>query len=269
MINSIIAIADIHLKPLKGIHIHEEVFNNFIEEVKKNKPDRVVIAGDLLHTKAIISSEQILLLSKFLKELADVTNIVIILGNHDLIIGSTRLDSITPIITMLNHKNIQFFKESGCYEDKFDNSFVWCVWSCAEDQKNPEINEYKKLKDPNDLKTYCGLYHGVIQDSVTDVGFIFSDHGANLDIFKPLSFFIAGDIHKYQTFKYKNDKNEETFGFYTSSILQNNFGETNMNHGYVSLQKNNNKWTYKHCELSNDYSYHSLKLSSFEELNTL
>ena len=268
MLNTIIALADIHIRPLKRHEEFKKVFNQLILSVKDERPDRLVIAGDLFHNKISISNEISLILAKLLNALAKYTKIIIIPGNHDALINSSRLDSISPIIEMINNENIVYYKHSGTYEDKWDNDTVWCVWSCLENQKNPEIKAYKSFNDLEGKKCYIGLYHGVINGSTTDTGFTFTDEGVEKDEFFETDFFIAGDIHKYQTFDFANYRGKG-FGVMVGSLIQQNFGESSENHGFILLENEKSGWKHTLNELENESSFHTFEMNSFEELNNL
>jgi DNA repair exonuclease SbcCD nuclease subunit len=259
MINSIIAFSDIHIRTLKRHDEFKEQFKKLIIEIKNKKPDRVVIAGDLFHSKIIVTNEMISILAKLLNGIAKFSKVIIIPGNHDTIIDSPRLDSITPIIEMLNNDNIVYYKESGCFIDKWDNDLVWAVWSCLENQKNPDIKEFKR-ENPN--KNYVGLYHGVVNGFSTDVGFIFNDEGIDVNEFSDCDVVITGDIHKHQVLK--TDNNVSVFS--CSSLIQQDFGESLNNHGFIDLKFKNNKWSFELVEVPTDYGFFTFELNNIENL---
>jgi metallophosphoesterase superfamily enzyme len=104
--------------------MYKKQFKLFLKDLK-GKLDgyeydeiRIVITGDIAHQKINISNEQMMLTSWFIKEMADNYGKVIILpGNHDFLENNTnRLDSITPIVELLDHDNVSYFKNSGVYK---------------------------------------------------------------------------------------------------------------------------------------------------------
>lgn len=268
MIKTIISTSDFHLRPLKRHDEYKKAFNNFIADVKEKKPDRVVLVGDLFHSKITVSNEAYAVLSKLLNALSKYTKIIIIPGNHDAIIDSERLDSISPIIDMMNNPNIIYYKNSGCFKDKWDSEVVWCVWSCLENQKRPEIKEWKSENDENNQKHYIGLYHGVINGSKTPTGFTFVDEGVDTREFYHTDLLLAGDIHLYQTYEYENYKGSTT-GIMCGSFIQQNFGEFTENHGYISLEYKNNEWIHELIEVENEHDYHTFNITSFEDYITI
>jgi DNA repair exonuclease SbcCD nuclease subunit len=96
--------------------LYKAQFDKLIEEVKQHSIQwtadgirwdeiRIVIAGDIAHQKINISNEQLLLTSWFLNQLSGYGKVVIIPGNHDFLENNhERLDSITPVVELLNNK---------------------------------------------------------------------------------------------------------------------------------------------------------------------
>lgn len=266
MIKNIVAFSDIHLRPLKRHQEFKEQFNKLITEVKKISPDRVVIAGDIFHSKITISNEMAQIIAKLFRALANITKVIIIPGNHDAIINSPRLDSISPIIEMLNNPNIVYYKDSGVYVDNWDSEVAWAVWSCLENQKSPEIESFLKMHSNN--KNVIGLYHGVINGSTTDLGFTFTDEGVDTEEFFYTDVFIAGDIHKHQSYTYKNYKGLGT-GVMIGSFIQQDFGEDTDNHGFVYLEYKDDEWEFELNEIDNDYGFFTLRISDIDEIEEL
>ena len=103
-----------------------------------------------------------MLTSWFIKKLTDFGKVVIIPGNHDFLENNTqRLDSITPVVELLNSPHINYLKDSGPY---IDDNIQWIVYSLY--QHNERLN----LKDRM-VKLMLVLFHGVIQGMSTDIGF--------------------------------------------------------------------------------------------------
>lgn len=213
MIKKVIHLADIHLRTYRLHDEYQEVFSNLMEQlidlVKDYQRDeiRIVIAGDLVHQKIIISNEQLMIGTSFLRSLEKIAPLIIIAGNHDLLENNKdRMDSISPMVQFLPDANINFFKESKCY---LDDNIVWCVYSIFEKNKNPDIDSARNQFGSD--KTYIGLYHAPLLNAKTDIGYDI-DHGAGLDIFEGCDIVMLGDIHRRNFFKHKQileiDENE-------------------------------------------------------------
>ena len=124
MVKKIIHIADLHIRTIQLHELYKEQFEKLLKEIGSkflewadenisHNEIRIVIAGDIAHQKINISNEQLLLTSWFLKELTSYGKVVIIPGNHDFLENNTnRLDSITPIVELLDHENVSYFKNS-------------------------------------------------------------------------------------------------------------------------------------------------------------
>ena len=261
MIKKIIHVADIHIRTYRLHDEYKDVFKTFIAQVKDLVKDytrdeiRVVIAGDLVHQKIVISNEQLILGTWFIKQLEMIAPVIIIAGNHDLLENNKdRVDSITPMVQFLPDADVNFFKESKCYLDK---NIVWCVYSIFEGNSRPDIESARQQF--GDDKTYVGLYHAPILNAKTDIGYEI-DHGASLEIFEGCDAVMLGDIHKRQNFIYKGINIS-----YPSSLLQQNFGENVSKHGFLiwDVQTKN----FKEYDVYNPYSLYNFKINSLDDLN--
>ena len=185
-VKKIIHLADIHIRTFRLHDEYKDVFKQLLVDIKELVKDyqreeiRIVIAGDLVHQKIIISNEQLILGTWLLKSLEKIAPVILIAGNHDLLENNKdRMDSITPMVQFLPDNNINYFKESKCY---LDDNIVWCVYSIFEENKRPNIEAAKK--EFGDDKTYVGLFHAPLINAKTDIGYEI-DHGAELDELTP------------------------------------------------------------------------------------
>lgn len=237
MIKNIIHLADLHIRTTQYHDVYEKQFNKLYKKLNELNFDRnetrIVIAGDVFHQKINISNEQLILASKFFTALTNYGKVIIIPGNHDFLENNTqRLDSITPVVDLLNNNDISYFKNTGVYEDENIN---WVVYSLYEHNRRPEfINTEDKL--------YVGIFHGPIQGMSTDVGYIF-DHGYDKLNFDGLDIVLCGDIHKRQIFE-----NNKTKIIMVGSYIQQDFGETIKHHGFGVYDIENDKYTFNDVE---------------------
>lgn len=264
MYKKIYHLSDIHIPLFKNINKHKIVLNLIIEDIEKKHKEYnygdgvIVIVGDLVHQKITISNEQILVLSWFLRRLEKICKVIIVAGNHDLLENNKeRMDSITPVIEMLDLKNLIYLDKeleykSGCFIDK---NITWCLYSIFDEYKRPDIEKEKERGDKNKL---VGLIHAPLVGSQTDLGFKMSG-GEMVEIFYNLDYVLAGDIHLGQELKYKNTKI-----VYPSSPLQLSFGENISNHGYVIWDVNSGE--YEKINIENDYGYYKFKINSEDDI---
>jgi DNA repair exonuclease SbcCD nuclease subunit len=259
MVKKIIHIADIHIRTFQMHDLYKTQFIKLINELKIEISDlnyeevRVVIVGDIAHQKINISNEQMMITSWFINELTEsVGKVIIIPGNHDFLENNTqRLDSITPIVELLNNKNIRYFKDSGVYVDENIN---WVIYSLYQHNERPSF-----VKDENQLTV--GLFHGVIQGMTTDVGFQFEDGYDRLN-FVDLDLLLCGDIHKRQQFKLPGGGR----GVMIGSLIQQNFGETVSNHGYGIYDIVKDDYTF--CDLQNEQPFLHFIINDIKDIET-
>ena len=97
-------LADVHFRGLSRHEEYRRAFKDFFEQCEETKPDHIVIAGDIVHSKTHgISPELVDILTWWFNGMAQIAPTHIILGNHDgLITNKDRQDAISPIVNALN-----------------------------------------------------------------------------------------------------------------------------------------------------------------------
>lgn len=260
MIKKIVHLADIHIRTFRMHDEYQDVFKSLINDLTdllvdyKREEIRIVIAGDLVHQKIVISNEQLMLGTWFLRKLDEIAPVILIAGNHDLLENNKdRMDSITPMVQFLPDKDINYFKESKCY---LDGDVVWCVYSIFEENARPDI-EGARVQFGDD-KTYIGLYHAALINAKTDIGYEI-DHGADLDIFEGCDMVMLGDIHKRQVFNHKG-----IIIAYPSSLIQQNFGENITKHGFLLWDVETR--TFTEHDVENKSPYYQFRIKSMEDI---
>jgi len=260
MIKKIVHLADIHIRIFRMHDEYQDVFKSLIKDLTdllvdyKREEIRIVIAGDLVHQKIVISNEQLMLGTWFLRKLDEIAPVILIAGNHDLLENNKdRMDSITPMVQFLPDKDINYFKESKCY---LDGDVVWCVYSIFEENARPDI-EGARVQFGDD-KTYIGLYHAALINAKTDIGYEI-DHGADLDIFEGCDMVMLGDIHKRQVFNHKG-----IIIAYPSSLIQQNFGENITKHGFLLWDVETR--TFTEHDVENKSPYYQFRIKSMEDI---
>jgi DNA repair exonuclease SbcCD nuclease subunit len=256
MIKKIVHLADIHIRTTQLHDLYKKQFENFLDDLRiqllGHSPDeiRIALVGDIFHQKITVSNEQIMLVSWFLTELTKIGKVIIIPGNHDFLENNVeRVDTITPIVELLNNPEIRYYKEGGAYDD---GSVEWIVYSLYQHNQRPEFT-----KKPD--KFQVGLFHGPIQGMSTDLGFTFDDAYDRLN-FVDLDLLLCGDIHLRQTFKLPNGGDAVMIG----SLIQQNFGESVKNHGYGIFNMDTKKYTF--CDLENNQPFLHFKIQDIEDI---
>jgi DNA repair exonuclease SbcCD nuclease subunit len=261
MVKKIVHIADLHIRTIQMHDLYKEQFQKLLDEVSekvsewsgeniKHDEIRIVIAGDIAHQKINISNEQLLLTSWFLKELTRFGKVVIIPGNHDFLENNVqRMDSITPVVELLDSPHISYYKDSGLYPD---DNINWVVYSLYQNNVKPEFEKESG-------KFHIGLFHGPIQGLSTDVGFQFEDAYDQLN-FVGLDLLLCGDIHKRQTFTLP----EGGKGIMVGSLIQQNFGETVKHHGYGVYDMGTDTYTFH--DLPNNQPFLHFKIKDINDI---
>lgn len=231
----IVHIADIHWRGMQRHDEYTQVFTEFFKKMEDIRPDYIVVAGDIVHSKTQgISPELVDRLRWWFKGLAKWKTIVT-LGNHDgLIYNKSRMDAISPIIAALDDQNIFFLKDSGNY--KIGN-INFCNFSCFDEEG------WSKCA-PNDDLINIALYHGAVGGSILDTGMPI-DGEVSVEMFKKYDYSLLGDIHKRQFL----DKERRIA--YPGSTIQQNYGE-DLEKGFLVWQiQDKNNHTVKFHQLKN------------------
>lgn len=260
MVKKVIHCSDIHIRTFRQHDEYREIFEKFYEECSnichpyQFDEVRIVVVGDLFHQKITISNESLILASEFLRNLSNIAPTIIVAGNHDLLENNRdRMDSITPVVRLLNEPHLHYYTECECY---LDDNIVWCNYSIFEGNARPDI-ELAKVKHGLDKK-YIGLFHAPIVNAVTDIGYKF-DSGTSVDHFEGLDAVMCGDIHKRQNVGKKSQP-----VVYPSSCIQQDFGETVSGHGFVVWDIET--MTYEEVDIENPHSSYLFEINSIDDV---
>jgi DNA repair exonuclease SbcCD nuclease subunit len=262
MVKYLFHIADLHFRTYKRLEESKEACTKFLEEVEefmtqnglKHEEVRIVIAGDVVHQKITISNELMSLVSWFFNKCSSLCPVIVIAGNHDLLENNMdRMDSITPIIEAIDNPNVHYYTESKCYED---DNMVWCVYSIFEENERPDIEKYRE-EFGND-KTYAGLFHAPVNGATTAIGYEFEE-SHELAQFEGCDIVLLGDIHLRQSFTHKGIPIA-----YSSSMIQQDFGEKLHEHGYLLWDVSDKSFTSHNLKI--DYGYYVFKIESLDDI---
>jgi DNA repair exonuclease SbcCD nuclease subunit len=257
MIKRIIHAADVHIRTYNYHDHYKKQLQLFINDVRKQANGysideiRIVLVGDLVHQKINVSNEQITILSWLLTELSYHGKVIIIPGNHDFLIDNQdRLDSITPVVELLQNPNIFYYKDYGIYED---NNINWVVYSLYQENRKPEFTNTED-------KLYVGLYHGQIQGMVTDLGYTFDDAFDKLN-FVGCDIVLCGDIHKRNVIKLPDGTKIIQIG----SLIQQDMGESINGHGYGLYNIEEDEYTFH--DIPNESPFLHFKISDITDID--
>jgi len=265
MIKKIIHLADIHIRNFQRLEEYTSKLNELKEKVAEiTKPYkleevRILIAGDIVHSKNSISNELIAFVSSWIRELEQFGKVVVISGNHDLMVGNmSRIDTLTAVFTAAQFNNAIHLDSYLGYDSGIiqDENVTWALYSIFTDFRRPDIEQARK-DFPNN--TIIGLYHGTIIGATLNNGTIM-DNGIDGDIFSGCDMVMAGDIHKRQELK----RGDVTI-VYPGSLIQQTFGETVTQHGFVVWDLETK--THEFVDLSDDYALYDFEISSVDDID--
>lgn len=257
MIKTIAHLADIHIKDARFQEEYKEVFDKTILKLTKSKPDRIVVAGDIFHTKNNVRNEGKLLGGWFLNELAKISKVIVINGNHD---GNPnnveQVNSLATVLELINNSNISYYNKTGRYEDE---NIYWYVWDYF-DGKNPYDGEFALQSMPHDHcpETIVDIYHNPVNGAKL---FNNSDlkHNISIDEFHG-RLFLLGDIHLRQFFTNKNN----SLGAYPGSLIQQDFGEDYKAHGFLIWDITTKSATT--FDIKNNYVYYNYTIDGTKKI---
>ena len=250
-------LADIHIRlDFRRYNEYTEVFNRLYKKIREEEQEFiVVICGDILHSKNELSPEVVQLTINFFKSLGNITDLFIIMGNHDVnLANKKKLDSLTPLVSeIVCNNNIHYLKSTGIYKYK---NITFGVTSILDNI----LIKANEIKD-NNIK--IALYHGSVHGAMTDVGYRMNDSEFTIEDFNGYDYVLLGDIHKYQYL----DNNKRIC--YASSLIQQSHGERIDYHGCVRWDLENKKSEF--INIKNDYGFITLNINNgkIEDLNNI
>ena len=245
-LKTIYHIADIHIRNIKRHKEFREVFYTMFDEIKKRGTDDAIIylAGDIAHAKLEMSPELVSEISWLFTECNKLCPTIVIAGNHDCNMNnSDRMDVLTPIVDALKLPNLHYLRDTQVYGI---GGVDFAVFSIFDNKDNwPKANTIFANKK-------IALFHGPVDNSTTDIGYVVSSRHFTTDIFDGYDLALLGDIHKRQEMISPSGCKV----VYAGSLVQQNFGETLDKHGFLAWDLDT--MTYEEIDIKNDYGYYTL-----------
>jgi DNA repair exonuclease SbcCD ATPase subunit/DNA repair exonuclease SbcCD nuclease subunit len=217
----------------------------FEEIQKRGTEDSIIyLAGDIAHAKLEMSPELVSEISWLFTECNKLCPTIVIAGNHDCNMNnSDRMDVLTPIVDALKLPNLTYLKDTQVYGI---GDVDFAVFSIFDNKDNwPKANTLFGNKK-------IALFHGPVDNSTTDVGYVVSSRHFTTEIFDGYDLALLGDIHKRQEMISPSGCKV----VYAGSLVQQNFGETLDKHGFLVWDLDT--MTYEEVDIQNDYGYYTL-----------
>lgn len=266
MVKKIYQIADIHIPTYQKLNMYSEQLDNYINYVTQNMEEenlssdevRIVLCGDLVHSKNLVTNELNVLASTFIRQLSQLAKVICIAGNHDLIESNTsRVDTLSGIFKTAQFDNAVFLDMELDYESGivYDDNITWALYSFFDDFKSPDLSIAREAYPKNKI---IGLFHGMIVGSKLYNGFV-TDNGTDATLFDGCDAVMAGHIHKRQVIR-----GNGCDIVYAGSPIQQNYGESITQHGYVVWDVE----TLRHefVDLPSEYGYYDISINGIDDL---
>ena len=243
-IDKIFHVSDIHIRTLKRHKEYREVFQNMFDHINCHSTENsiAVVTGDIVHSKLDMSPELIQMLVEFFNGFTIPT--IVILGNHDMNLNNMqRIDAVSPILDVINNKNIIFIKDNGLFE------CGGITWNHMAVDVAP--TEYIMAKDFT-ASYKIAMHHGAVNTAKTDIGYQISNEHVTTELFAGHDLTLLGDIHKPAQFLDAT----QTIA-YPGSLIQQNHGEA-LDHGILVWDIESKSAEF--VEIQNDYGYVTIEV---------
>jgi exonuclease SbcC len=274
-LNYIFHLSDLHIRNGDKISCryeeYNEVFNNTIISIKNEIKELelsfndfiIIITGDIFHNKNNIGNYGLLLYKIFIENLVKIGRVIIFHGNHDKNQSEIEQPSLV-LSSTFNIDNLNILTNTTSFIiDNIGFSYV-SIDDTLDNYRNSgriqDLPDFPKIIE--DVKYKIALFHGSFQHSKLFNGENIRDENNPypLEWIKDFDYVLLGDIHKRQTFNYKKN----TYCGYSGSLIQQNFGENIVEHGYLIWDLENRKT--KEVNVYNKIGYINIKENELEEI---
>lgn len=251
------------------------VFDNFFNMLVKSEPiinqtAVIVVTGDIFHEKDVFHSSTIEMFHYFVSGLAKLAPTYLIQGNHDFRSDAASESDSIKCNTLVPRDNLVYLEHTGIYTA--GNIGFGLV--AEHDVLDPSTTSGKLVDElpvfpspssfPKHVEHKFALFHGTIKNCKLD-NYSSSNDGYPLEWFGKYDAILVGHIHLQQFGNVKDldtrvyQWNTEKVPFlYAGSLLQQNFGENLIGHGYLEIDIVAK--TFKTYDIPNPYGMLHVKL---------
>jgi DNA repair exonuclease SbcCD ATPase subunit/DNA repair exonuclease SbcCD nuclease subunit len=244
VLSHIFHLSDLHIRNGDNTYSrykeYKDVFKETITSIKNNIEvlnlsfDNfiIVITGDIFHNKNVIGNYGLIIYRKLIQALSSIGRTYIISGNHDYDQSDVNKPSLVysstfaiPNVFVLNNTTSFTIDDVGI-------SFVSIDKTLDIYRNSGRIQDLPPFPTINkDVKYKLALFHGSFASAKLYNGKSIEEtfNPYPLEWVSDFDYVLLGDIHKRQVFIYKN----KTICGYAGSLIQQNFGEDIINHGYL------------------------------------
>lgn len=244
MVTKVFHLSDIHIRIYKRHSEYKRVFDRLFKSIEDNKDDNsiIIITGDIVHSKLNTSPEMFSLLYYFLYNLSEILPTYVILGNHDLNLkNKNRLNPISPVVEAINSPSLTLLQGTKIHFLK--EGMTISLLDVVDGVDGFKTFHKISVKDDHPV---VAIYHGIVEGAMASTGFVL-DGEVPINLFKGFDATFLGDVHKYQELDYNI--------LYPGSLIQQNFGEHPLKHGYVVWNWNQERFTHDFVQVNNDHQF--------------
>lgn len=251
-ISHIFHISDIHIRngdiQLSRYNEYNTVFDNLFKSIHDNIATLqlshnnilIVLSGDIFHNKNVIGSYGLDLFKKLIKGLTNIAKTIVFHGNHDRFQHDAQQPSLVSCTMEIDNLIILRNSQSFVIDDvgftyvSIDDtlSSLQSVGRMADLPPFPEITENTKYK----IALFHGTFAKVKLYNGTETDDTFNPYPFEwINKTQEIDFALLGDIHLRQ-----HDEIGNTMWGYAGSLVQQNYGEDIISHGYLIWDLHNN-----------------------------
>jgi len=270
IIRKIIQLSDLHIKngDVNKSRYNEylQVFNNLCDMIHQipniHTESVIIITGDIFDIKNRVESCAIDLFFKLLKMLSSIAPVYLIQGNHDYRQDETDTPDILSSLLQNNQDpNITYLHKTGTYVvGDVGFGLVSVNDTLQKGNTHGKVDTLPPFpKDfPTSVQTKIALFHGDVRNSTLQ-NYTSHQTGYPIEWFDGFHLGLFGDIHLQQvhnatSIRYDDNTGKETFAFandkitwaYPGSLVQSNFGEPLIGHGFLLWDLQNKTVTTNH-----------------------
>lgn len=184
----ILRVGDPHAK-VNNLNEMERLFTFIKEKTKENKVDRIELLGDLFHSHAVLRLEVQEFWLKYLNDLSEICETVVLVGNHDLSGDYNSNFSALSVFSLLQDKNLIIIEKPKC--------IGYIAYIPYVHNSNLFIEHALALKNNGAKVLVC---HQTLQGSKYENGMYAPDGIPTGEWSEKYEHIICGHIHKHQSF---------------------------------------------------------------------
>jgi DNA repair exonuclease SbcCD ATPase subunit/DNA repair exonuclease SbcCD nuclease subunit len=260
----IIHLADIHIRTgtetYSRYYEYLTVFENLKKSLLSNKINKdnsiILVAGDIFHNKNKVENFGLNLFKQLINILTNITITVIIPGNHDFLQQFPNDPSLLDSILLTNIQNLHYLNTTTSITlNNIGISTISVKDTLIPGEGSGIIKDLPLFPNIFDkkIKTKIALFHGSFCKTYFNHNQeVDSNNSYPLEMLKDFDIACLGDIHLHQSNIYKNCSYA-----YSGSLIQQNFGEDIIDHGYLIWNIKTKKST--HIPVFNPYGFVILK----------